>query len=1034
MTPALPSPSSLSRASSTATTTTTSAPATAPPADRVYKGKYTNRSWQQLPPELVRTIATYHLLNVQLSNYCPLTWDAKELWHSRLVYTTLRDALDLERLMHVTPAWAAALETHLFWTKACALLDPHDVLAHHAIVRPPLAAVPPPSAPGPGGAAVSPQQQQQQQSQQPYRLTPYRHFRQMTARSCYVCRINSPYASTGLSSAKRIYHTTTLGPIILCKDHRKTMFCGLCLREAPPAECDPPLDIHGNTLRFSGYQQQAYGLDRHLAMSLGGVMPPTHTMAFNPALMVCCAENEDEETWPGVDTTCRSCRNEHLWQRISSSMRDREAVGGPRFVPPGYSPSSIRSSKKNRSMLMSRYPPAKYASADWETRQTVDAFIDLGEGSIAEVINVAREKFWLRSQTKMPELMEQAVAATRWNGENMEVMTPTVTPATAVAPTHRALSSSTDAVVDDTTAAETQRPSPPPRPTQQQHRPRLRSRSPSPRSAISSPYDDQGSCGEVSEEEVSEEEEEEDPEFLSLTEDAGGIKELAISDWARSRILDGHWCSPADQWYGHSWPAGGGVRDAGEETESEPDEEEEMRDGRAGVGLVKRVVRVPAVHPCPWTLPAQPPSLSPGDMDDIHPRLSTVRAHVPPSFNLCEQAFRAYQKQFQLILFPAMSNLVRRFVIEASTLKCNSGTYNTSNHLMDPAVRVAKMDYEEVLEGLREPGVWFEGFDWVGAMSTHSGSSDGSDHLRYQHHHHRDREEDASSSTSSDSRGSSDVSHTTSPVLSTTTLQTTPSPPPAHDDKIRRNTSNSHNKDKLSSPSSTTAATATPFVSPIPVSPTLEHPKLIHPIPYVPITLTHMAQYSLDTFKMVGDGVVIVAPADIDAATRNGDECATQESAVASSGNLGLTTTTGTPRQRKRSSEELELNGTTRLSSEVPSSTNDLDKRIGSIKQKRLRVEPSPPSGGEDPYLHLPNKRKICAASMTPRSLSASPPSSVTVVSSTGSSSSEEDKARTKRTSGASAFVDVSVRDPIREKTGLVQGGELDGLYVFEEV
>jgi len=47
-----------------------------------------------------------------------------------------------------------------------------------------------------------------------------------------------------------------------------------------------------------------------------------------------------------------------------------------------------------------------------------DAFIELREGSITEVLNVAREKLWLRSYIKMPELMEQAVAATRWASED----------------------------------------------------------------------------------------------------------------------------------------------------------------------------------------------------------------------------------------------------------------------------------------------------------------------------------------------------------------------------------------------------------------------------------------------------------------------------------------------------------------------------------------------------------------------------------------------------------------------------------------
>jgi len=96
------------------------------------------------------------------------------------------------------------------------------------------------------------------------------------------------------------------------------------------------------------------------------------------------------------------------------------------------------------------------------------------------------------------------------------------------------------------------------------------------------------------------------------------------------------------------------------------------------------------------------------------------------------------------------------------------------------------------------------------------------------------------SSTSASTR--SDGSHTTSPVLSTTTLHTTPSPPP------------SHPEEKEHEPTTTTA-TARPkppqVIIPIPVSPVLDSPKLLHPIPYVPVTLAHMAQYSLEAFKQV---------------------------------------------------------------------------------------------------------------------------------------------------------------------------------------
>ena len=41
-------------------------------------------------------------------------------------------------------------------------------------------------------------------------------------------------------------------------------------------------------------------------------------------------------------------------------------------------------------------------SPDWEASQTIDALIEMGEGPITDVINVALEKHWLRSNTKLP--------------------------------------------------------------------------------------------------------------------------------------------------------------------------------------------------------------------------------------------------------------------------------------------------------------------------------------------------------------------------------------------------------------------------------------------------------------------------------------------------------------------------------------------------------------------------------------------------------------------------------------------------------
>ncbi|KAI0692314.1 hypothetical protein C8T65DRAFT_586713, partial [Cerioporus squamosus] len=512
------------------------------------------------------------------------------------------------------------VENHLFWNKACALLDPMGSLNHHLTIVHPAA--------GSQGAVIR-------------RVSMYRHYRSMLDVSCAVCRVNYPYNAEGLcaGSAKRSVNTPTLGVISLCKEHRKTAaFCGVCLREAPRTE-------------FEDDYSQGMG--------------------------IACAENEDEETWPGVDATCRACRNEVFWRRVNMRREWQEAVDGRRW-----------------------------ATLDWETKQSVESFIDMGEGSIRDVLQIAEEKHWLRKYTKLGDMLQQALAASR--------------------------------------------------------------------------YASRAEAGEAyaSDEELSDEDMD-DPEMLSLTEDAGGIKELALNDWARNRILDGHWITPADEWFGNT------------------------NQGRPRLA--------PAVHPCPWNRRSvYEGALDDGQGDEAqelqHPRPKTLVPH-PPSFGLCELTYRAFQRQMHEILLPPMRNLVRKLIMECAA----DG--------IDPAVRAVKMTIEDVVCELRDESTWYNGIDWLERRANAR--------LEAERRHAKD---DDSSSSSSSSR--SDGSHSTSPVLSTTTLQTTPSPPPSSkDDEI---------------PASSPQAGA-----PSPISPVMNAPELLRPIPYVPVTTKHLPQHSVEALVIV---------------------------------------------------------------------------------------------------------------------------------------------------------------------------------------
>ncbi|KAG1812029.1 hypothetical protein EV424DRAFT_1542253 [Suillus variegatus] len=164
----------------------------------------------------------------------------------------------------------------------------------------------------------------------------------------------------------------------------------------------------------------------------------------------------------------------------------------------------------------------------WSTFHSILVFITLFTRKPATT------RIWLRSYTKMPELMEQAVAATRWASEGMgtDFLQNSYhhrEPESVAAP--RQEHTRTTEGGDSYSPVNSLFPS-------------CRSRSPSPRSAYSSDYE--GS------------EDEDDPDLLSMTEDADG-------------------------WYGYARPIGGGVRDPGEEPdyESETDDDEPLENGQS---------------------------------------------------------------------------------------------------------------------------------------------------------------------------------------------------------------------------------------------------------------------------------------------------------------------------------------------------------------------------------------------------------------------------------------------------------------------
>ncbi|KAH9032584.1 hypothetical protein EDB85DRAFT_1203388 [Lactarius pseudohatsudake] len=451
------------------------------------KGKSSTglRPWSQLPPEIVRLIATHYILDVSTSSHCPATWELSDSWPHRIVYTVFRDAFALEKLMTVCPSWGSALEWHRFWNHACCAVDPLETLAQHTFT------------------------QSNDNTSTPHRISPYHQFRIITQCSCYVCRINSPGTNVGLALAKRAVAVPFMGTILTCREHRKSAYCGLCLREAPP--------------RYDVFTAEAAAVG--------------------------CVENEDVETWPTVATTCRSCRSEWLWRRMGVAAPDREvsASGSP-----------------------------YWSSLDWEVRQSIDAFIESGEGTLGDIIQIAREKLWLSRYTRIGMHMEHALAQQRLdmrtNGYGYESA------------------------------------------------------------------DEDAASGEV---------DPDDYETLAMAEELHSVREMAQSDWARTRILDGLWLSPADDWYGY------------------------------------RPRPPPAEHPASWAL-----QVADGQ---VHPTPTTIRVPPAPTYHLADQLYRVYERQLRKILLPAMQNIIKRIMCQgrAEAMKV-----------------VASMDSEDVLRALQQAWAW----------------------------------------------------------------------------------------------------------------------------------------------------------------------------------------------------------------------------------------------------------------------------------------------------------------------------------------
>jgi hypothetical protein len=218
-----------------------------------------------------------------------------------------------------------------------------------------------------------------------------------------------------------------------------------------------------------------------------------------------------------------------------------------------------------------------WSSLDWEVRQSIDAFIEAGEGTLGEILQVAREKHWLNRFTRIRMHMEHALAQQRLDMH-----------------TSGYIYENAD---EDTTA------------------------------------------GEI---------DPDDYETLAMAEELHSVRDMAQSDWARTRILDGLWLSPADDWYGY------------------------------------RPRHPPsAEHPVPWALPTSD--------GQVHPVPATLRVPPAPTYHLADQLYRVFERQLRKILLPAMQNVIKRIMFQGRA---------------EAMKTVATMELEDVLRALQQAWAW----------------------------------------------------------------------------------------------------------------------------------------------------------------------------------------------------------------------------------------------------------------------------------------------------------------------------------------
>ncbi|GJJ08416.1 hypothetical protein Clacol_002632 [Clathrus columnatus] len=521
-------------------------------------GKRAVHNWANLPPEVLRLVVANYLA-YKPHAYTPASWLHPDFYYQRSVFETLRDAYDVERIMRVCPQWHSSLLNMDFWFAACRRLDRADLLSRPTILQTDYNHLQQLHPQSHQQFPPQPHHLQQQQRHQaasvvsstviPFRRN-FNHFHTLTRMCCLPCRVNRPLGRDGVGNVKGSITTAHFGQVSVCKSHRVNYFCGICLKDATLAS-------EGDHGQFAKVPESLF-------------------------------ENEDFDTWPSVHTTCYHCRREALLRAAanyssSTSIDLFSFIGGPTLE-----------------------------TKDYEARSTVENFVDMAEGGINDVIKVLLERHWLRVNTNLGSLLDQAVASARY----------------------------ARAEIDD--------------------------------------YE--------SEDDMLSDDEEDSYDMLQSQEE-NGIRMLAVTAWARTRIMDGNWVTPGDLWY-----AGTGQLHEWDPSILPP--------------TLRPISYSPRTSPSNQSLRPIHVSDQKND-DDISMSLSEIDSplviHYPitsrfvplPSYRFAQLASSCFRNTLREILFEPLRHLVYQLARESQAAK------------QDPCVRLGRFGLDDILIMLRDERMWY---------------------------------------------------------------------------------------------------------------------------------------------------------------------------------------------------------------------------------------------------------------------------------------------------------------------------------------